>query len=364
MRSHTAVLATSFALSTSPEGLGVAQLLPAGKFAARDGRPGPGRTWTVTDAQGQLLAASLSAVAGQTPIVIDYEHHTLTAQAGGHKAVASGWIKSAEWRPGAGMFAKVDWTAAARAHIDAREYQYISPVITYDDAGTVTGVALAALVNYPALLGMDAAMASALSALSAQLSSSPTPTDQESTVTLLSALIAGLGLAATTTEAEAIVAVAALKAQVAAPPQVPTALATALNLQAGADTVAACGAVTALQALDTSAKATIAALHGEILQLKNQASGDQVAAAVDMAISEGRLTPAAKDNALAVGRSNFAALQGMLNATPKGTYTSSQTEGKDPGAGKSAALSAVQSEVFAAFGISADTALKHLTKTA
>lgn len=137
-------------------GLGEAQLLPYGAFSARDGRPGPGKQWRVDDQGGRQLAAQMNAVASLTPIVIDYDHQTLRAAQNGKPAPAAGWIRSVEWRSLAGLFAKVDWTADAKACIDARTYRYISPVITFDNVtGAVTGVLLAALVNHPALLGMS-----------------------------------------------------------------------------------------------------------------------------------------------------------------------------------------------------------------
>ena len=132
MRFYTALLAATLALSSAASGQ--AQLLPFGEFAARDGRPGPGKTWKLTDAAGRALAAQLSTTAAKTPVVIDYEHQTLLAATNGRPAPAAGWITSATWRDGQGLFATVQWTAAARAAIDAREYQYISPVITSDEA--------------------------------------------------------------------------------------------------------------------------------------------------------------------------------------------------------------------------------------
>lgn len=351
MSLRVAVLAASLALAAGD--LGRAQLLPAGEFAARDGRPGNGKTWKLTDAQGEALAAAMNVIAAQTPIVIDYEHHTLTAMANGHDAKAAGWIKRVEWLSGKGLWSDVDWTPNAKAAIDAKEYLYISPVITFDDAGNVTGVALAALTNYPALVGMEPVLTAALSAFAGH------STEQESTVTLLAALIAGLGLKAETTEAEAIAAVAALKAQVGAPPAVPTALATSLKLAAGADMTAACSAVAALVATEASATTTIAALQGEIATLKAKNSGDEVVTAVDKALADGKLLPAQKDWALSLGRKDMAALTGFIASAPVLAPGSTQTKG-DPSGQNTEALTAQQSEVFAAFGIKAEDAKKHL----
>jgi phage I-like protein len=308
MRFFTAVLAAT--LSLSPDAKGQVQLLPAGEFASRDGRPGPGKTWKLSDAQGEKIATALNALLAQTPMVIDYEHHTLTAQERGHKAVAAGWVKHVAWLSGRGLFGdQVEWTPAAQAHIDAKEYQYISPVMTYDDAGNVTGVALAALVNYPGLIGMSPALTAALSGLN------PEPTTQEHDVNLLAALIAGLGLKADATEAEVITRVAALQAQVKAPPAVPKELGAALKLAEGADMTAALSAVQSLAGLaasKTTADQTIAALQGEIAVLRAGSAGTELTQLVDKALADGKLLPVMKDWALDSGTGFFLGAQGLL----------------------------------------------------
>jgi len=73
MRFTAALLAAALPLAAN----GWAHILPAGQFAARDGRPGPGKHWSLTDAQGAALATQLNAVAQRTPISIDYEHQTI-----------------------------------------------------------------------------------------------------------------------------------------------------------------------------------------------------------------------------------------------------------------------------------------------
>ncbi|MDD3770481.1 MAG: phage protease [Sulfuricurvum sp.] len=60
-------------------------------------------------------------------IVVDYEHQTLL----GNTAPASGWIKKAPVSLKAengDLFAKIEWTEKAAAHIAAKEYRYLSPV--------------------------------------------------------------------------------------------------------------------------------------------------------------------------------------------------------------------------------------------
>ena len=95
-----------------------------------------------------------------TPLVVDYEHQTQLAAHNGQPAPAAGWLTSLRWEDGRGLFASVDWTDRARAHIRAGEYRYISPVFCFDpQSGAVLRLVCAALTNHPALDGMAAARA-------------------------------------------------------------------------------------------------------------------------------------------------------------------------------------------------------------
>lgn len=303
MRLLTALLASTLALGAGGAD-GWVQLLPFGEFAARDGRPGEGKKWNVDNALGARLAAEFNALAAQTPIVIDYDHQTLYVAKNGQKAPAAGWMSSAEWRTDQGLFARREWTAAAAQHIEAKEYAFISPVLLYDqDTLEVKGVAMAALVNYPALLGMHPVQAE----LATQFLQEKTPMNP-----ILAALLAGLGLQETATQEQAVSALNALKTK----PPVPAALATALHLQAGADEAAALAAVAALGKPDPSVATTMAALQGQVLALQSQLNGDKVTGIVDQAIAAGKLLPAQRDWALGYGKSDMAALSAFIASAP------------------------------------------------
>lgn len=80
-------------------------------------------------------------------LVIDYEHQTLA----GGKAPAAGWIKELEARED-GLWVRVEWTEAARSHLEAREYRYFSPVLRLAKTGRRPVALLhAALTNTPAI---------------------------------------------------------------------------------------------------------------------------------------------------------------------------------------------------------------------
>lgn len=374
-----AVLATSLALSAAAQvggagvGPGKAQLLPYGEFAARDGRPGPGKTWKVDNDTGRLIASRLTAIAERTPIVIDYEHQTLTAAEKGHQAPAAGWIKSVEWLDGRGAFATVDWTAKAAKAIDDKEYLYISPVLVFDeDTGQVAEVLMAALTNYPGLLGMLPAQAAALTGALAALSS-PQPR-QETPAMNREQLLALLGLPANATDAQINTAVAALAgelpalrtaavevSQLRARPLLSAALAGALGVAATADETVALSAVQQLRAAqaggDATVATTIAALQGEIASLKGVNMEREITAEVDRAIADGKFLPAVREYLLGMGRKDLAALRGYVAAQPKipglGGQSTEQHQQQGSGQG-TAALAGQANAVAAAFGLSAE----------
>lgn len=331
------------------------QLLPFGEFAARDGRPGPGKSWKLDDERGRHVAASLNAVAARTPIVIDYEHQTLHAPTNGKPAPAAGWIKRTEWQDGRGLFiTDVEWTAAARAAIDAGEYRYLSPVIGYDADGRVSGVHLAAITNYPAIVGMDAVVA-ALNATPGAVDGANPPED--ATVNpLLQKLLAAIGLPATTDEAAALTAVAALQAEVvqlrAKPPALPTALAAELGLAAGADELAALTAIKGLKTADAGTLQIVTQLQGQIAELRTQLNENGLMATVDEAIAAGKFAPAHREWLLGQGRKDLAALKAAIAAAPVIPGLQGQTAGRTDQVENTAALSADAARIKAAFGLS------------
>jgi phage I-like protein len=304
MRWSTALLSASLPLLAN----GQAQLLPTGEFSARDGRPGPGRKWHVNDERGLQLAGAMNATIAATPIVIDYEHQTLHKERNGQPAPAAGWIKAVTWLSGKGLVSDVEWTDKARAAINAGEYRYISPVITWDrDSGEVTGVHLAALTNFPALLGMDAAVA-ALSTFQ------PSDDHQEPDMKLLLAALATfLNMPALADENAAIAALQAWKPPLA---PLPEALTAALGLQAGADATAALSAVQALKTPNTATVELVTTLQQQLAALTAQVNGDAVVKAVDGAIEAGKLTAAQRDQYLSLGNKDMTMLTAILAAAP------------------------------------------------
>ncbi len=361
MRSTRALLAVATALALAPgqQANGLAQLLPAGEFAARDGRPGPGKTWKLDDAQGQALAAQLSAIAAKTPIAIDYEHQSILAATNGQPAPAAGYMNGFEWRPGQGLFAHVKWTDRALALIAADEYRYISPVILYDAQGRITGLHNAALVSTPALLGMDAVQAALAASFEEFLPRQPHELESDMD---LSTLIALLGLAAGASAQDVTTAIAALMAR----PLVPAALTARLGLSGTADEAAALAALTRkLGTPDAASLGVIAALQTQLAALSAQVNDRTVTEAVDAAIAAHKLVPAQRAWAINLGKADMAQLNAFVASAPAIAGLGGQTNGRtEPPAGAADALTPVQAMLANQLGLDPKAYLAQINQRA
>jgi phage I-like protein len=310
----TLIVAALLATVPTVDATGRAQLLPAGAFSSRDGRPGNGLKWRLDDAQGARLAADINRVAALTPIVIDYEHQTLNSEKNGQPAPAAGWIQSVEWVNGKGMFAAVDWTERAKAQILAKEYRYISPVLLTDKkTARIVGVDNAALVNHPGLLGMDSVVA----ALAARYPSHDH--DQPEIYMERAKLIALLALASTATDADIEAAVTKLNADVA----------TANNEVTTLKTQTA-----ALRGQDDAARTAMQTLQTEVTALKTAAAQREVDQLVTEALGAGKLLPAQRDWAIGLGKKDVESLKAYIAGAPV-LALKGQSGGKPPAGSES-----------------------------
>lgn len=356
----TAILSAALALQASAD----VQLLPAGEFAGRDGRPGKGKSWRLTDAPGLALAALLNTrhAVGRAEFSFDYQHQALLSEKNGQPAPASGWATQFEWRSGLGLFAvNVRWTERAKLMIEAGEYKYISPVILFDEAsGDVQDVINAALTNIPNLMQMSA-VAQAVVQLNASFSAPNPNLELENDMALLALLAAALALPATTTEAEAVAAVTALKTRADAPPKavLPAALSVALGLAVDADETATLSAVTALKTratdsgIDSASLQVVKDLQLQVASLSGQMLASRVIETVDAALTAGKLLPAQKDWAIKLGQTSLEQLSAFIKDAPViaaglGTL---QTGGKEGTGTLVAGLTAEELKVATAMGI-------------
>lgn len=310
-----------------------AMLLPAGRFAGRDGR-GP---YDAGDAVAMRAIVDRSlARAGLTELVVDYDHQTqFAAVAGvGGQAPAAGWIRALEARAD-GVWARVAWTEAAKARIRAGEYRYLSPVYHHDRDGRVLRLISAGLTNTP---NLD--LAGAVAARAA-----PTAGAEETMEEILKAL----GLPAGTSTADALAAIQAALAGATALQSV----AQAVGLAAGAAPAAVLTAVQAARNPDPARFVPIdqvTALQTQLTTLQTSLHADRVETAVAAAIKDGKVAPALKEWATDLATKDFAAFTAFCAAAP--VLTAAQGAGRDLPAGGDAALDDTDRAVMSAMGLS------------
>ncbi len=333
-------------VGAAPAGRVLMQITPAGDFGPSDGREMDVPAWRVdADIAARVIAAHNPA----QPLVIDYEHQTLHAEANGQPAPAAGWIHALRWIDGRGLFAEAELTPRARQQVADGEYRYFSPVIQYERAtGAVQRLLMGALTNNPAIHGMQAV---GLTAAATARFVNP-PDHQETDVNLLQKLIAALMLPADTTEEAALAACSARKAQADA------ALA-ALQLQAdaGAEAVtAACTAVHKPATTPDPAKyvpvAVVQELKTSVAALSAAANARAIDDLVAPALADGRLLAAQEAWARELGKANLAALtQYLKDAPPIAALVGSQTGGQAPASKDAHGLTADERAVAAACGL-------------
>lgn len=307
------------------------QLFPAGDFAARDGRPGKGRSWKINATSAQVLIEA--AKRRLTPFVIDYEHQTLNSADNGKPAPAAGWFSRLAWIEGKGLFAvDVAWTEAAAAMIAVGEYKFISPVFSFAPDGTVTELHMAALTNYPAIDGMEMLAAAKFAT-----------TNKEDVMN--KKFLKLLGLAEDADEAAALAAL------------------TALVKKTGEQEQAIAASKAKAPEKPDPAKfvpvETVAQIQGELAALKSQVHDRQADELVSAGLSEGRILPAMETWARELGQKDVAALKAFVDAAqPIAALSGTQTGGKKPAGGGDDVDEAARA-VCKAMGVSEDDYKKY-----
>ncbi|MGH7027834.1 phage protease [Brevundimonas sp.] len=247
------------------------QLAPLGQFQGKDGR-GP---YAIKDrkAAEAVINATLRHH-GEADIVIDYDHQSdFGARPGvGGTAPAAGWITELEARHD-GLWGRVEWTDAASSKLRTREYRYLSPVFTFDQAtGAIAKVLRAGLTNNPNLH------------LKAVASTDMSKTNTDTLVELRSIL----GLTDVAGMDAVVEAVRALAAK-------------------------------AVNAYDPAKHVPIEALERVTAQLNgvNNAglSAEAAEIAVNSAVSGGKLPPALRDWGIALCQSDKSAFDGFVTRT-------------------------------------------------
>lgn len=119
------------------------QILPFGQVHSKKG------DFLVDDKAVADILASFAAQ--KNDLVIDYEHQTLD----GVQAPAAGWIKELVNKGEEGIWARVEWTERAKDYLANKEYRYFSPVVWVRKSdGRAAVLHSGALTNTPAIDGM------------------------------------------------------------------------------------------------------------------------------------------------------------------------------------------------------------------
>lgn len=343
-----AIAACSFELDANERRV---QLMPLGRFKARDGRPHhvAAGSWRLDVEDARRVLALLAT--RQTDVVVDYEHQTLHSEKNGQPAPAAGWIKPSNIVLGEqGLYAvDVEWTAAASSHIKEREYRYISPVFSYDkNTGAVVQLHHVALTNYPAVDGMDAL--SALAAARFDLADLADHIEEEHTVKR-EQLIALLNLSSDASEEDIQSALTALKGKAET--------AGALEQQVAALKTAA-GQSGQVDPTQFAPAALVTQLQQEIAALKSQQNSDSLEQLVADGLADGRILPAMEPWAREVGGKDLAALKSFLaSAQPIAALKGQQTTFVKPSPNQTVHdLSETELAMCKAFGTAPEEYLK------
>lgn len=271
------------------------QLMPLGVSRGRDGR-GP----YILDDAAAVAQASMSA-ALEIGIPVDYEHQSEHAPQNGQPAPAAGWIKAMEARPD-GLWARVEWTERAAAHIAAREYRSVSPVFYHDAGGHVGRILSVALTNLPNLN---------LKSLNRSEQGSP---DQSKDCIMYKTLASMAGLSEGADEAAVEKAVTDMLRQAELFKKSLDSLGKLLNVP---------------EATPDEVEKAVNRTVSELGELKAAARAADVEKLVDEALTAGKITPAQKEWAKTLASQDLESLRAYMATAPDMRPGAGQVSGSD-----------------------------------
>lgn len=299
------------------------ELIPAGPTV----RGNDGRSWTFGEAEAQAVMSAFNTHLKE--IVMDWEHASEHRATQGLDAPASGWVKELDLRDGA-LWGRIDWTDKARNQVESKEYRYLSPVFLYtaDDSRRIQRLTSVGLTNQPNF---------ALKALNQE---DPNLTEGDQPPMLLEKLIKLLGLSEDATEEQVFAALESMKAS-----NQDMELKMAQNREA---TPSLDKFVPRTDFDKAVARATNA--EHKLTQIQEKKQEADIEAAIDKALEQGKITPAAVDYHKAQCRSEggLERFQKYVEQAPE-VAGDSELDGKPP-TGTSKALNAEMKAVAAQFG--------------
>ncbi|MGQ0622760.1 MAG: phage protease [Panacagrimonas sp.] len=283
---HLAALCFSLApVADPPDWI---ELIPApgadGLVRGRDGR-----AWRMPSAETVAARFDLR-------LPLDINHSTELLAPKGGEAPAAAWIEELQARNGA-LWGRTEWTELGAGAVRGKQYRFISPVFTHSVGGEIHALTSAGLTNTPnfKLALNQGALTPALSRKATPGSEQLLPGDPGSAgegvndedSTMLTALLAALGLAATATEADAVTAINALK----------TERQTALNSAASPPLEKFVP-----RAQYDAAMNRASTTEAELKSIKDAALTALIEGEVDAALKAGKIAPATRDDFIAMCR--------------------------------------------------------------
>lgn len=247
-----------------------------------------GRKWELVDPAGVVLAFE----ANGADLPVDYEHQNDNPEAKLRRPIpAAGWIKEMRADDG-GIWGRVEWTATAAEMIERKEYRYISPVLVYHDkTRQIVNLKGAGLVHSPnlyltALANQDFTMPpkSPPETIPPKAPAKPVATGPEGEAAFAAMIADLLGLPPETPPEELF---KALKAKLSAEP-------------------------------DPAQFVPVATVQAMLIERNHSvatASQERAAQKVDDAMRSGHLSPAMKDWATALCRSDEASFDRFLTSS-------------------------------------------------
>ena len=269
-------------------------------------------------------------------LVIDYEHQTLT----GAEAPAAGWIKALSYDPVQGLWADVDWTPRGAEYVKNKEYRYLSPVLRVRKSDNrAIELHSAALTNDPAIDGM------------VPIANKAGNKNKEDDMNeFLKQLAKALGLADDATEDAVLEKCTALMKPVTV-----VAHKDVLTLLGAADDASLDDVKGKIMALKNPAGFVKAE---DYEALKKQLADKETTDLVELALKDGKITPAQKEWAMEYARTapesfkQFVAMTAKGAAVPAGELAGGKPE-------KPAAEDDMELQVNKALGLSAEDVKKY-----
>ncbi|NLT24760.1 MAG: hypothetical protein GXX82_17080 [Syntrophorhabdus sp.] len=291
-------------------------------------------------------AAIIEAFEAQkNDMVIDYEHQTFADPP--VEAPAAGWIKQLINRGEDGVWAALEWTEKAKQYIANKEYKYVSPVFLKrisDDR--VVRLINVALTNQPNIDGM--------APLINKFGFEGSKNTKEATMKDLLKL---LGLTEDAKEEAAIAAVNKLMTDLQANKATVAVIANkgvldALGLAATATESEIVGTIEAMKQSHTKIDDVMKELNALKTSLTQKGADD----AVEMAMKEGKITPAQKDWALDYAKRDLEGFKVFVSKAPVVVIEGKVvTDQKETGAG----IDDVQTQINKMCGVDEETFKKY-----